>query len=285
MILLDLSQVSIAAVMTQMNTKNELDMNIFRHIVLSTIRTNINKFKDEYGKNLVIACDNKNVWRKRVFPYYKAHRKIDREESSVNWNEVFKMINTMKEELKEYFPYFVIDVETAEADDIIATMCELLGVDLGNGSERVMILSGDKDFVQLQKYSNVDQYDPVRKKAIRTNNPEQHLMEHILKGDRGDGVPNVLSPDDIIITGGRQRSLTQKKIDLLMGDITKADSDTQRNFERNKMLIDFSCIPPEVKSLILSSYMEQKDNKDRSKLFNYFITNKLKNLTEHLVDF
>lgn len=285
MILLDLSQVSIAAVMTQMNTKNELDMNIFRHIVLSTIRTNLNKFKDEYGKNLVIACDNKNVWRKKVFPYYKAHRKVDREESSINWNEVFKMINTMKEELKEYFPYYVIDVETAEADDVIATMCELLGVDLGVGSEKIMVLSGDKDFVQLQKYSNVDQFDPVRKKVIRTNNPEQHLMEHILKGDRGDGVPNVLSPDDIIITGGRQRSLTQKKMDLLMQDITKADSDTQRNFERNKMLIDFSCIPPEVKSLILSSYMEQKDTKDRSKLFNYFITNKLKLLTEHLVDF
>lgn len=285
MILLDLSQVSIAAVMTQMNTKNELDMNIFRHIILSTIRANLNKFKDEYGKTLVIACDNKNVWRKKVFPYYKAHRKIDREESSINWNEVFKMINTMKGELKEFFPYCVIDVETAEADDVIATMCELLGVDLGNGSERIMVLSGDKDFVQLQKYSNVDQYDPVRKKVIRTNNPEQHLMEHILKGDRGDGVPNVLSPDDIIITGGRQRSLTQKKMDLLMQDITKVDSDTQRNFERNKMLIDFSCIPPEVKSLILSSYMEQKDNKDRSKLFNYFIDRKLKLLTEHLTDF
>ena len=285
MLLLDLSQVAIASVMTQMNTKNELDMNIFRHIVLNVIRTNLNKFKDEYGKNLVIACDNKNVWRKKVFPYYKAHRKIDREESSINWNEVFKMINTMKDELREYFPYYIIDVETAEADDVIATMCELLGVELGNGSERIMVLSGDKDFVQLQKYSNVDQFDPVRKKVIRTNNPEQHLLEHILKGDRGDGVPNVLSPDDIIITGGRQRSLTQKRIDALKEDITKADSETQRNFERNKMLIDFSCIPPEVKSLILASYMEQKDTKDRSKLFNYFISNKLKNLTESIADF
>lgn len=285
MIVMDLSQVVIAAIMTQLDTKNELNMDIFRHIVLSVIRSNLNKFKDKYGKNLVIACDNKNVWRKQVFPYYKAHRKVDREESSINWGEVFKMINTMKEELKEFFPYCVVDIESVEADDVIATMCEQYGVELGSGQESILILSGDKDFVQLQKYSNVSQYDPIRKKQITTNDPFRFLMEHILKGDRGDGIPNVLSQDDIIVTGGRQRSLTQKKIEAYIVDMSTADIDVQRNFERNKMLIDFTSIPQNIKQLVINSYNEQNGNKTRQKLFDYFSKMRLKNLTEHIGEY
>lgn len=284
MIIMDMNQVMIANMMASLGSKTaEIDEGLFRHMVLNTIRLNLVKFKKDYGA-LVIACDNKNVWRKQVFPYYKAHRKIDREASPIDWNAIFQMINKVREELKEYFPYRVIDIETAEADDVIATLCERFGVQLGSGQEKIMILSGDKDFAQLQKYSNVEQYDPVRKKSLRVDNPEQILKEHILKGDRGDGVPNALSPDDIFITGGRQKPLTQKKIDAILSGAQELSTECQRYYERNRIMIDLTCIPSSLKEKINHSFDEQ-NGKGREKLFNYFVEYKLKNLMEDVGDF
>lgn len=281
---MDFSQVAIASFMAQLSgiKKNELSEDLFRHIVLNTIRTNLVKFKKEYG-DLVIACDNKNYWRKQLFPYYKAHRKIERDATDIDWTLIFNSINNIKDELREFFPYKVMEIESVEADDIIATLCEKHGAILGNGAERIMILSGDKDYIQLQKFSNVDQFDPVRKKTISHNNPEQFLKEHILKGDRGDGIPNVLSPDDIFITGGRQKPLTQKRIDVLI-ESESYEGDVALYYERNKNLIDFTCIPTNIKTTIIEQF-DSQPKKGREKLFNYFIKYKLKNLTENIGDF
>lgn len=284
MILLDFSQVAIASFMAQLSgtKKADLSEDLFRHIVLNTIRVNLQKFKSEYGE-LVIAMDNKNYWRKQIFPYYKAHRKVDREASDIDWTLIFNSINNIKEELREFFPYKIIELESVEADDIIATLCEEHGAILGDGKQKVMILSGDKDYIQLQKFSNVEQFDPVRKKKISHNNPEQYLKEHILKGDRGDGIPNVLSPDDIFITGGRQKPLTQKRLDVLL-ETNTYEGDVSRYYERNKNLIDFTYIPDKIKKSIIEDFNSQPI-RGREKLFNYFIKYKLKNLTENIGDF
>lgn len=283
MIILDLSQVMISNLMVQIgnHTNTKIEENMVRHMVLNSIRAYRSRFFSEFGE-IVIACDNKNYWRRKLFPYYKANRKKNIEKSELDWASIFECMNKIRAELKEFFPYKVIDVETAEADDIIATLTKMV---IGTG-EKVLILSGDKDFIQLHKYPHVTQYDPVRKKNITNDNPERYLEEHILKGDSGDGIPNILSSDNCFVVGERQKPMTQKKIDAFieLGIIGKFDHPNFRNYVRNDTLINLDRIPEEVSVKIQESYIDQKD-KDRSKLFDYFMTNKLKLLTEHLGEF
>jgi hypothetical protein len=263
------------------HTNTKIEENMVRHMVLNSIRAYRSRFFSEFGE-IVIACDNKNYWRRKLFPYYKANRKKNIEKSELDWASIFECMNKIRAELKEFFPYKVIDVETAEADDIIATLTKMV---IGTG-EKVLILSGDKDFIQLHKYPHVTQYDPVRKKNITNDNPERYLEEHILKGDSGDGIPNILSSDNCFVVGERQKPMTQKKIDAFieLGIIGKFDHPNFRNYVRNDTLINLDRIPEEVSVKIQESYIDQKD-KDRSKLFDYFMTNKLKLLTEHLGEF
>ena len=282
MIIVDLSQVMLSNLMMQIgnHTNAKIEENMVRHMVLNSLRSYKQKFSEEYGE-IVIACDNTNYWRKQLFPYYKANRKKNQEKSELDWKAIFECLNKIRAELKEYFPYRVIDVETAEADDIIAT---LVG-DADYGTN-ILILSGDKDFIQLHVHDGVKQYDPVRKKWIQHAEPARYLAEHVLKGDSGDGVPNVLSPDNCFVIGERQKPLTQKKIDALieLNLNGKFDHQYARNYYRNKQLIDLSMIPAEVKEKILDSYNAQSD-KGREKMFNYFIANKLKNLMESIGEF
>ena len=270
------------------HTNTEVEENIVRHMVLNSIRSYRTKLGAEYGE-LIIACDSKQYWRREMFPYYKANRKKSQAASELNWKAIFDCLNTIRAELKEYFPYRIIDVETTEADDVIATLCMKYGNDsdmMLPTTQKILILSGDKDFQQLQRYTNVEQYDPVRKKKIVCNNPERFLLEHIVKGDVGDGIPNVLSDDNCFVLGKRQSPVTQKKLDNII-DLAvegKFDHPLYRNYMRNKQLIDLSMIPVKVRNQILDSYDEQAGKK-KPQLLNYFIAKKLRNLTESIGDF
>jgi 5'-3' exonuclease len=263
------------------HTNVQVEENMVRHMVLNSIRMYKTKFGSEYGE-FVIACDNKNYWRKQLFPYYKANRKKSQAASELDWKAIFECLNKIRSELKEHFPYRIIDVESAEADDIIGTLC----IEFGNTNEKILILSGDKDFQQLQRYINIRQYNPVLKKFITCNDPDKFLAEHILKGDAGDGIPNILSDDNCFVLGSRQKPMTQKKMDDLinLGLDEKLDHPNFRNYMRNKQLIDLTQVPEGIKLQILESYDEQA-NKKSSNLLNYFIANRLKNLTESIQDF
>ena len=285
MILVDFNQVMISNLMMQLgnHTNIPIEEGLFRHMVVNSLRSYKQKFGDDYGE-IIIACDDKNYWRKQVFPYYKANRKKKRDASEIDWTHVFDCFNKVKQEIKDNFPYRVIQVDSAEADDIIATLVNENGTDL-NGPVKILILSGDKDFIQLHTYGNVKQYDPVRKKWITHNDPKKFLFEQILKGDIGDGVPNVLSPDAVFVSNGRQRPLTQKKIDKIYSDGgVLLDPAADRNFMRNKQMIDLSMIPSNIKNEVINKYNEES-GKDRSKLFNYFIQHKLKLLMENVGEF
>jgi hypothetical protein len=287
MILLDLNQVMISNLMMQLSVNNsELDENLIRHMVLNSIRMYKQKFSKDYGE-MIICCDDKNYWRKDIFPYYKAHRKIDREKSPLDWNLIFKCLNKIRDELKETFPYKVIQVPKAEADDIIATLVRRYGVYLNNDdTKRLLILSGDKDFGQLQKYVNVDQFSPVTKKWIKVNDAARFLKEHIMRGDRGDGVPNFLSPDSSIITGEKQKAITTKKLEkwLDLNPEAFCDQEMLRNYNRNKLLVDLEQIPETISNEINDAF-DEYDVPEKSGLLNYFIKHRLKLLTEHIGEF
>ena len=256
---------------------------LVRHMILNTVRSLKVKFGAEYGE-IVICADDRKYWRREYFPPYKGNRKADREKSNIDWHALFDMLNVIKQEIKDNFPYRVVQVEGAEADDVIGTIAMEFGSELNNGN-KILILSGDKDFVQLQRFGNVSQYDPVRKKEIKSNNPELFLKELVLSGDRGDGVPNVLSPDNCIIEGLRQKPLRETKIrELLDADFTSLPEDIQRNWNRNSMLIDLRCIPTNIREAVLREY-ESQAGKPRDKMFNYFINHKMKMLMESISEF
>lgn len=286
MIIVDMNQVMIASLMSSLRGQTVPDENLIRHMVLNSLRTNRRKFKDKFGE-MIIACDDTNYWRKQVFPYYKASRKKSREKSPLDWNSIFTILNKIREEIKDNFPYPVIRVKSAEADDIIASFCHENGRQLGG--DPILILSGDKDFMQLQKYSNVHQFDPVRKRFLECSDPAKYLVEHILRGDTGDGVPNFLSSDDTFVSGTRQRQLRQTLIDQIMAtdgpeEWSGMTEELRRNYHRNRMLIDLTQVPNDIRDEVRQQYEDQSD-KDRSKLFNYFIKNKLKHMMENINEF
>ena len=290
MIIIDLNQVMVSNLMMQLgnHTDAKIEEGLVRHMVLNAIRSYKQKFGEEYGE-IIIACDDKNYWRRKIYPYYKANRKKSREESDIDWTSIFECFNKIRDELKEYFPYRVLKVDTAEADDIIGALAMKYGAQLNNDStEKIVIISGDKDFVQLQRFSNVEQYDPVRKKKIEHSDPIAMLKEHIIRGDTGDGVPNFLSDDRCLVDHVRQKKITEKKLEIwLTQDVDTFDTDLKRNFMRNAQLIDLGYTPKNIFDASVDAYEQQKQTCGikRSKIFNYFIKHKLKNLMESIGEF
>ena len=277
----------ISNLMVQINGRNavELSEDLVRHMVLNSLRGHNKKFRKEYGE-MVIACDSKNVWRREVYPNYKAGRKATREKSEHDWDTIFSMLHTIKDEIRSFLPYKVIELETAEADDIIATLVKRTQNQVGpNHEKKVLILSGDKDFIQLHG-PNVKQYNPVLNKFVgKGEDPTIYIKEHILKGDRSDGIPNVLSDDNVFIEGRRQRPLSKKKIESWVNEVFMTfTEEEQKNYNRNRQLIDLSCIPPELEEKIINEFIDAKVA-SRDKILNYFITKKLKTLIEVIDEF
>ncbi len=284
-ILVDYNQVILASLFAGIgnHTNMEIDENIIRHMFLNSIRSNRKKFTEEYGE-IVICADGKNTWRRDAYPYYKANRKKSRDESEMDWNALFEIMNTVRDELKEFFPYKVIHIEHCEADDIIGTVIHEYGSALNIGSEKFLVLSADKDYIQLQTYANVDQYDPIRKRWLRNDDPIGYLNEHILKGDTGDGIPNILSPDNCLAVGERHKAMTKKRLALYSQGPEQMDEETLRRYHRNKMLIDLSEVPQNYKTKILEEYNQEKEV-GRKHLFNFFVKKKLKHLLTDIQDF
>jgi len=279
-ILVDFNQIAISNLMInmKMNHLDTVEEDMLRHMILNSLRYNRSKFTEDYGE-IIICCDGHNTWRREVFPYYKRNRKESRAASGYDWKHIFETLNTITGEIDEFFPYKVVHLDRAEADDIIAVLARNWTKD-----ESVLILSGDKDFMQLQKYANVKQYSPVQKKFLRVDNPQEFLFEHIVRGDAGDGIPNCLSKDSIFVSGDRQTPITKKR---LAGWMEKGKVDYKNGdvgFDRNRRLIDFDFIPEDLTRDIVLAY-ENAPVKDRRFLFSYFVNKRLSGLMEYITEF
>ena len=283
MILVDLNQVLISNYMAQTRGQKAPNIDMFRHMVLNSIRGYNLKFKEEYGTQILCA-DSANPWRRDYFPNYKYQRKqvrLETQESSDKWDDLFDIITEVKHEIAENFPYMVLSVDNSEADDIIAILCR----EAHNNKEKVMIVSGDKDFIQLHKYEEVNQYSQIQKKFIKDEDPKKYLHEQIIKGDRSDGVPNILSDDNVFVTGEKQQPIHKKRLqEWAELDNIPLGSITRLNYQRNKKLIDLEEIPVAIQEDIINTYRSYKVP-DSSKLLQYFIDHKLKNLMSNINDF
>ena len=277
MILVDANQIAISHLMVRHKIENGINIDSVRKSVIRVLARIHKKYKGQYG-DMVLCYDDKNYWRREIFPFYKKNRKQERENSKYDWDQVFSVLNILRDEIKDHFPYQVIQVAGAEADDVIASL--VVSESEQEVPEETLILSADKDFIQLHKYSFVSQYDPIRNRDIVNENPVQYLQEHIIKGDRSDGIPNILTCDDAIVTGKPQKKMSKEKISSL------ASMDPQeftnfirlRNWKRNSNLIDFSNIPEDVVNRIMNTY--ETTTIKTSISMNYFIEHNLQDLID-----
>jgi hypothetical protein len=259
----------------------EINEDLLRHMVLNSIRYYKMKFSEKYGR-LVICCDNRHYWRKDVFKYYKAGRKKNRDRSLLDWNLIFDSLNKLRGELAEYSPYQVVNVDGAEADDLIGVIAKR-----NHTAEKILVLSGDKDFVQLQKWPNIEQYAPIQKHFISTDNPTTTLREHIMLGDAGDGIPNFKSPDDTFVSGTRQVTIRRVDLERWIKESKPenfCDSKMLRGYGRNQNLIDLDFIPKPIQSAIVTEW-DKPFTESRKKLWDYFVKFKLATLADHIGEF
>jgi len=281
MILLDYSQIALSNIIVQKLN----DEQMIRHMILNSIRMYNKRYRDEYGQ-MVICADGMNTWRKEYFPYYKANRKKGREESDQDWNEIFRILHLVKEEIRDNLPYKVIHMDGVEADDIIASL--VMETQEFGKDEPVMIVSSDKDFIQLQKYKNVKQFSPIQKKMVTDDNPRTYAFNHIMRGDSGDGVPNVLSADDTFVSEKSQTPLRQNKINEWLENSDNLrdimPEEIYRNYQRNKKLIDLTEIPEDIQTTIINTFMEQKVPM-KMKVLNYLIKKRCNLLIEVVEEF
>ena len=297
MILVDYSQVALASILTFQRelkgTESEVK-NLIRHVTLSTIKSYKKKYGKEYGE-LVVCCDGRKYWRKDAFEHYKGSRKKNRDASDLDWKLIFDTLSEMREDIAKHFPWRVIHVDRAEADDVIAVMSkwlqdnQLVQEGLVEETQKVLILSSDKDFKQLQLYPTVKQWSPMQKKYITASKQEirDFMIEHIVKGDTGDGVPNILSKDDVFMIGERQKPMSAKRLAEFIDkgfDACKND-DERRNWHRNATLVDFKFIPEDVQKSIVDAYLSNKPNGDKMSIMNYLMEHRCRLLLDEIEDF
>lgn len=283
MIIIDFSQIAYACILDHLASTKQAEANIdmVRHVILNSLRGHAKRFKREYGE-VIVAFDAKSYWRKEYFPHYKANRKKNRDKSPFDWSSIFVCLDTLKLELQQNLLYKIVTVEGCEADDIIGFLSHVHGP-----SEKIMIISGDKDFAQLQVHENVHQYSPLLKKQIVEQFPKVALKQQIIRGDSGDGVPNILSPDDVFVTGGRQKPIMEKKIIAWINMPVETfciAGDMLRNFKRNETLIDLKRIPSEVQARIAAACAEATPH-SRGHFMKYLIASGLKELTAAVEEF
>jgi len=297
MILVDYSQVALASILTFQRelkgTESEVK-NLIRHVTLSTLKSYKKKYAKEYGE-MVICCDGRKFWRRDFFPNYKASRKKNREASDLDWKLIFDTLSEMREDLAMHFPYRVIHVEEAEADDVIAVMTKWLQNNnqcikgLVEEPQKILILSSDKDFKQLQLYPTVKQWSPMQKKYVTATQREiiEYKIEHIVKGDSGDGIPNILSKDDIFLVEERQKPVSAKRLqEFIDNGFTSCRNDEERrNWQRNSTLVDFDFIPEQVSQNIVQAYLNTKPNNDKMKIMNYLMEHRCRLLLDEIEDF
>jgi len=285
-ILVDFSQVTISNLMVQIGeiTPNELNEDLLRHMIFNSLRFYKKRFGKKFG-DIIICCDSRRdgYWRKQVFEHYKANRKKHSDsDSEIDWDMVYSALNKIKSEVKEYSPYRVIEVNGAEGDDVIGVIARYKWM-IGP----ILIVSGDKDFRQLQTYKGVQQYSPVQKIMLVEKRPKTYLKEHIMRGDKGDGIPNFLSEEDTFVSDGkRQKSIFKKKLlDWLNQDPESfCDEAMFERYKLNQKLIDLTFTPKQMCVTILSEY-DKKARGSTSSLLSFFMKNQMVYLLDKIEEF
>lgn len=286
---IDISNISIATLMNNFKPKEQasITIEIIRHLVLDTLRFNVVKFKGEYPE-IVIAFDDRNYWRRQKAWYYKKRRQIEHEESEWDWDRLNNFLNPVFEEIRQNMPYLGLKVEFAEADDIIAVVTKKA---VGEG-RRVLVVSADSDFTQLQKYNGVRQWSPPQKKWVtpKYGSPRNDLRYKNIKGDKKDSIACIKIRNDYIVTkveGERAPAVKSSELEAWLeadDPTTLMTPEWAARYKENEELRDFEFIPKDIENSIIEAYNTPKSG-SKAKMERYFMDNKLSRMFEKLSDF
>lgn len=213
---------------------------ILGHLLVNGLINISTNFKATKDRPLVLAIDGKRKdgWRKEFFDEnawqfedyqetegYKGHRKVD---DTIPWDEIYLVMDDIKELLINHTDFNVIEHKRAEADDVIYVSTRK--------SKDVVIVSSDKDFKQLIS-DDVKMYDPIKKVYIKESNPEEYLVKHILIGDSADNIKPC------------RKRLGPKTADKMLKNIEahlEIDDQLRERYAFNKKLIDLTELPSDI---------------------------------------
>lgn len=294
-VLVDFSQTAISSVAVFANELKGGDpKNMIKHIILNQLLG----LKRRFGGQLIICCDSRSYWRRAEFPSYKGHRKHSKDAGFLDWTMVYEVLGEMKQELSEFFPYKVLEVAGAEADDIIPVLIsyfdenELVNTGLIEEPAEIVIVSTDGDYSQLQKYRQVKQWNNVTKKMLVSKNPKQDLIGYICQGQTKDNIPNVCTSDKWAadraadIPARASPFKTSRLIDFYnRGYDACLNEDEKRNYRRNELLLDFDKIPSSVQGDIIRSYHSTEITSSKKKIYDYLLGKRMKLLIASHSDF
>lgn len=255
---------------------------LWKYEIFSQIYWSIQKFKpvDE----IILACDGKDSWRKLLFDRYKGDREKKRRDD-IDWDTLFAQLNSFIQDIKQHIPFKVIKVNRAEADDVIAVLCN-------NIKKHTIIMSNDSDFLQLQS-STTSVYNPTKGEYLwLTEDKDVFLSKLCLKGQSKDNIFNAKTPSDYpeelrkpplgektadkIIENGlndfldSKQTINKKYTDVDGNEqIYDVDFYPRGNFDRNQKLINFDNIPKIVVDRILQTYYSY-EMPDPGNMYSFF---------------
>lgn len=280
MILIDLPSVVIPEIIVLYNkAKMDLTDDLVRRVILTQMLSYKKKYGGTYGK-LVICADGDRYWRRDDFPLYKKNRRKDRAKSDFPWEEFHLIYTRVREEIKE-LSFKFLEIERMEADDVIGILVKKFA-----GLEPIMIVSADKDLKQLHKLAkNIKQWSPITKKMVTAK--DYSLIEHIMRGDGSDGIPNIFSDDDVFMhSHKRQKScptvLVEKAKHLAEPETIAPNAVVLDKYKRNRKLIDLDYIPEEYIKITMDAYHASTMERRPTSLLNYAIKHKLKHVIEKM---
>jgi hypothetical protein len=285
LMIVDFSQIVISTIQATFRPTDTLSTDLIRHVVLNTIRSNVLKNKREYP-HIVLATDKGPYWRKKLAPYYKGHRKDQRDASDFDFKAIFEAMNIIREELIQWFPFRTMQIEGVEADDIAGVLVKRLG----HLYHRILLISSDGDWAQLQTNRNIKQFSPMQKKWVLPSNgsPRLHLMEKVIKGDPKDCISNIKSVSDHLLSmkGTRQKSIFQKELDIWLHEPVEnwaPDQFTKDRYYENLKLLDLTLIPEDIGDKIIAEF--NKPVATGVGIFNYLVKHRMKELLGKVDEF
>ena len=289
--LVDLSQIALATAMHTLKPGEKISLGLLRHIVLSSIKHNVLKFKKDGYSNVIIAMDNPtpSYWRREEAYYYKKNRQKSRDKIDFDWEGFFNSMKIISQEIKDNLPYIVSDIPKGEADDTIGVLAKYLS----NAGHKVLIISSDGDFTQLQKYKNIKQWSAIQKKyvEVKGESPEYDLMVKILKGDKKDGIAGIKVRSDYWYTHieGERTPIIKTAFVKEMAESDDpisllSNEQEKERFLENKKLLDLDLVREDITKQILDNYNTYKV-KGRSRIYSYFVKSGLTKLLKDVGDF
>jgi 5'-3' exonuclease len=231
---------------------NEIFIEKYEKMYLKSIIDLIGKVTFANAK--VIFCmdsPRQNVWRMELTKEYKADR-CDLT-AKANFKPTFEKTYSkiIPKIIKENTNISKLRLDKLEADDIIAVICKYY--EKKYPDEKVYIVSGDKDFLQLGRDNVIFiNYKTKKPLILSEEQAKEELKMKILNGDCSDNIVTIFPKDRKLLSLKKRKELIEN--DSSLQEYFKENPDIKKKYDINCQMIDFNYIPKDLKKNILVEY-------------------------------